>query len=149
MRTKRILHLLTAVVLFVTTGLSAARAQMVIDADNSGHMDAHPAAALEIISSDRGVLIPRMTYLQRQYIPVDSAAEGLLVYQTDRLSGFYLYDGTQWKCLNPIDVPELDEGETLSFAEVAFSGSYNDLKDKPVIKRTVSDKRNYLEVLTL
>ena len=137
MRTKRILHLLTAVVLFVTTGLSAARAQMVIDADNSGRTEAHQAAALEIISSDRGVLIPRMTYLQRQYIPVDSAAEGLLVYQTDRLSGFYLYDGAQWKCLNPIDVPELNEGETLSFAEVAFTGSYNDLKDKPVIPEAI------------
>lgn len=131
---KKLLYLL-AVVMFMTFG--PARAQMVIDADNSGRMDAHPAAALEIISSDRGVLIPRLTYLQRQYIPVDSAAEGLLVYQTDRLSGFYLYDGKAWKCLNPIDVPELDEGETLSFAEVAFSGSYNDLKDKPVIPEAI------------
>ncbi len=121
-----------AIVLFLTA-LPATRAQMVINVDNTGREEPHPAAALEIISSDKGVLIPRMSYLQRQYIPVDSAAEGLLVYQTDRVAGFYLYDGKAWKCLNPIDMPELGEGEQPSFAEVAFSGSYNDLKDKPVI----------------
>ncbi len=134
---KKKLKNIAMAVLLLLTGLPAVRAQIVIDVDNSGRTEAHRSAALEIISSDKGVLIPRMSYLQRQYIPVDSAAEGLLVYQTDRVSGFYLYDGKAWKCLNPIEMPDLGEDETPSFAEVAFTGSYNDLKDKPVIPEAI------------
>ena len=113
------------------------RAQVVLDADNGGRRTAHPAAALEIHSSDRGVLIPRLTYIQRQYVPVDSLSAGLIVYQTDKAAGFYLYDGKAWKCLNPIDLPPADDGEPLTFATVAFTGSYADLKDKPVIPPSI------------
>lgn len=41
-----------------------------------------------------GVLIPRMTQLQRTSIA--SPAEGLLIYQTNLISGFYYYAGGTW-----------------------------------------------------
>ncbi|WP_299335509.1 phage tail protein [uncultured Psychroserpens sp.] len=52
------------------------------------------SAALEITSTDSGILIPRMLVSER--ISITSPAEGLLVYQTDDVSGFYYYNGTHW-----------------------------------------------------
>jgi hypothetical protein len=48
------------------------------------------AAKLEIASTDKGLLIPRMTKVQREAITLSAAANGLLVYQTDDLAGFYV-----------------------------------------------------------
>jgi hypothetical protein len=55
---------------------------------------------LDVVSTNKGVLIPRMTAAQRGAIT--SPAEGLLVYQTNALAGapkgFWYYDGT-WRHL--------------------------------------------------
>lgn len=53
------------------------------------------SAMLEVKATDKGILIPRMTYTQRSGI--SSPAEGLLVYQTDIDEGFYYYDGSSWQ----------------------------------------------------
>lgn len=55
----------------------------------------HSSSALEIKDSTRGILIPRMTMVQRNSI--QNPAEGLMVYQKDSIKGFWYYDGTQWK----------------------------------------------------
>jgi hypothetical protein len=55
----------------------------------------HASAALEIQDSARGVLIPRMTLSQRTSI--QNPAEGLMIYQTDGVKGFWYYDGAIWK----------------------------------------------------
>ncbi len=73
-----------------------ANAQWVLINDGGG--DPVSSAALEIRSTDRGLLIPRMTFLERQAIP--SPVEGLLIYQNDSTKGFYLYDGITWKILD-------------------------------------------------
>ena len=52
------------------------------------------AAKLEIAASDKGLLIPRMTKAQREAITLSSAANGLMVYQTDDVSGFYVNTST-------------------------------------------------------
>ena len=56
------------------------------------------SAALEIQSTDAGILIPRMSEAQRNLIA--SPATGLLVYQTDGASGFYFFDGSAWTSLS-------------------------------------------------
>ncbi|HCE84548.1 MAG TPA: hypothetical protein DEO99_00190, partial [Bacteroidetes bacterium] len=56
------------------------------------------SAALEIQSTDAGILIPRMSEAQRNLIV--SPATGLLVYQIDGASGFYFYDGSAWTSLS-------------------------------------------------
>ena len=51
-------------------------------------------AALDITSTTRGLLIPRMTETQRDAI--SSPATGLMIYQTDGTVGFYYYNGSSW-----------------------------------------------------
>jgi hypothetical protein len=46
------------------------------------------SAKLEIAATDKGLLIPRMTAAQRTAIT--TPANGLLVYQTDSETGFYV-----------------------------------------------------------
>ena len=53
------------------------------------------SAMLDVSSSTKGVLVPRMTAAQRGLIA--SPAAGLMVYQTDAPIGFYYYNGTAWK----------------------------------------------------
>jgi hypothetical protein len=54
-------------------------------------------AVLDLTSTNKGLLIPRMTASERTSI--SSPAIGLFVYQTDQVSGFYYYTGTEWKQL--------------------------------------------------
>ncbi len=49
-----------------------------------------PTAALDVTSTTRGLLVPRM--LQSEKIAIGSPAQGLLIYQTDQTKGFYYYD---------------------------------------------------------
>ncbi|HZV45021.1 MAG TPA: hypothetical protein VFF90_11110, partial [Saprospiraceae bacterium] len=51
-----------------------------------------PSAMLDITSTTKGILFPRMTAAQRMAIP--SPAAGLQVYQTDGTKGIYYFDGT-------------------------------------------------------
>jgi hypothetical protein len=55
------------------------------------------SAMLEVKSTNKGLLIPRLTQTQRGSIP--TPATGLLVYQTDGATGFYFYNGTAWTLL--------------------------------------------------
>jgi hypothetical protein len=55
----------------------------------------HASAALEISGTNKGILIPRISFANRPATP----ATGLLIYQTDIDSGFYYYNGTAWKYL--------------------------------------------------
>jgi hypothetical protein len=55
----------------------------------------HPSAALDISDTSKGILIPRMTMNQR--IAIQNPAEGLMVYQTDSIKGYWYFDGTEWK----------------------------------------------------
>lgn len=50
------------------------------------------SAMLDVKSTDKGMLIPRMTEAQKNLIA--SPATGLLIYQTDGTSGFYFNQGT-------------------------------------------------------
>ncbi len=66
-----------------------------------------PSAMLDISSTSQGLLVPRMTILQRDLIvPTTIASEGLLIYQTDGTNaepkGFYFWSNTvsDWLPLN-------------------------------------------------
>ena len=59
----------------------------------------HPSAEMEVKSTTKGFLPPRMTNAERNSIATPAA--GLLIYQTDAVvnnpSGLYYFDGTAWK----------------------------------------------------
>jgi hypothetical protein len=56
------------------------------------------SAQLEITSTSKGMLIPRMNKSQR--LAITSPAVGLMVYQTDDILGFYYYSGTEWQLMS-------------------------------------------------
>jgi len=87
--------------------------------------DIHPSAELEVKSSTKGFLPPRMTNAERNSIA--APATGLLIYQTDAVAnnpvGLYFYDGTAWR--NGIGVqgevgPKGDKGDK---GETGVTGS--------------------------
>jgi len=66
-----------------------------INTDNS---TADPSAMLDVKSTTKGALVPRMTMTQRDAI--SSPATSLLIYQTDNTPGYYYYDGTAWQAVS-------------------------------------------------
>ena len=62
-----------------------------------GTMTADPSAQLDVTSTKKGFLAPRMTMVQRDSIALrETPATGLLIYQTDNTPGFYYYNGSAW-----------------------------------------------------
>ena len=55
------------------------------------------SAILEMESTDKGVLLPRMTEAEK--LAIVSPATGLTIYQTDSVNGFYYFNGSGW---NPL-----------------------------------------------
>lgn len=86
--------LLIITILFVTTGLSAQN--FAINTDGSS---ANASALLDVKSTAKGVLIPRMTKTEKNAIV--SPATGLLIFQSGPDSvGFHFYNGSQWSWLS-------------------------------------------------
>jgi len=62
------------------------------------------SAQLDVSSSNKGLLTPRMTSAEREAIA--SPANGLLVYQTNAPAGFYFYQAGAWlRLANVNDTP--------------------------------------------
>jgi uncharacterized protein (TIGR02145 family) len=68
--------------------------QVGINTDNSSPDN---SAMLDVKSTSKGFLPPRMTKTQRD--AMTSPATGLVIYQTDNTQGFYYYSGTNWVSL--------------------------------------------------
>jgi len=71
---------------------------------NTTGNDPDTSAMLDVSSTEKGILIPRMTEADRTAIA--SPANGLLVYQNDGTVGFYYFDGTVWKNLSLVNFSE-------------------------------------------
>jgi len=63
-----------------------------------GTITPDPSSLLDITSTTSGVLVPRMTEIQRLAIP--TPATGLLVYQNNNSTGFWYYNGVTWISLS-------------------------------------------------
>lgn len=86
--------LLFIIALFLYTVQTGAQS---VGINNDGSTP-HSSAMLDIKSTDKGVLVPRMNKLQRNSI--GSPAAGLLVFQdAPDSTGFYYYDGNIWQML--------------------------------------------------
>ena len=87
-------RLLTTIVIFISllsTNILFAQAGVAINTDGSS---ANSAALLDVKSTTKGLLIPRMLLTEKNAIA--SPVVGLLVYQTDGTAGFYYYSGAAW-----------------------------------------------------
>lgn len=76
---------------------SYAGAQVAINTDNSAP---NASAMLDIKSTSKGLLPPRLTTAQRTAIA--SPADGLVVYDTDTKSLWYYKGGTGWAVVTPV-----------------------------------------------
>ena len=87
--------LLAIVILFVlVTGSTAQNIFPSSGAAGIGTTLPNGSSLLEVNSTTKGVLFPRMTLSQRNAIV--SPATGLLIYQTDNTPGYYYYYGSGW-----------------------------------------------------
>jgi hypothetical protein len=81
--------------LFSFAAVNTIQAQsLAINTDGS---TANASALLDVKSTTKGMLVPRMDSTERAGII--SPTKGLLVYQTNKDSGFYHFDGTGWVLL--------------------------------------------------
>ncbi len=87
---KHVIYIL--LILFINSSVFSQGAAINID----GTL-AHPSSILDVSSQNKGILIPRMTEAQKLSIP--SPANGLLIYQTDSIVGFWYFDSLQWNQL--------------------------------------------------
>ena len=88
---KRITLLFAAI---LTIASYSAMAQVAITTDGSAAGD---KAMLDVKSTTKGFLPPRMTEAQRDAI--ESPAAGLLIYQTDGNAGLHQYVGSAWSAI--------------------------------------------------
>ena len=86
---KNLLSTGAGIVLFLLYFAPAGHAQMVI-----GGSTPSASAVLDLQSTAKGLLVPRMTQAQRTAI--SSPANSLLIYQTDQDTGFYFYKSNAW-----------------------------------------------------
>ena len=63
-----------------------------------GTTSPNTSSLLEVKSTTKGILIPRITKTQRDAI--NTPATGLLIYQTNSTHGFYYYDGSKWTAVS-------------------------------------------------
>lgn len=79
------------------------------------------SAILDLKSTDKGLLVPRMTSAQKTAIA--SPATGLLIYQTDGTSGFYYYTGAAWIPLSSASVGWSTTGNAGTVAGTNYVGT--------------------------
>lgn len=82
--------------IFFTT-VASLSAQTVIVTDDPTYTTGQATAVLDVKSTSKGFLLPRMTQAQRT--AVASPAQGLMVYQTDGTAGIYYFTNSSWTFL--------------------------------------------------
>jgi uncharacterized protein (TIGR02145 family) len=78
----------------------------------------HSSALLDITSTTKGVLPPRMVSTQRTAI--SSPAIGLLVFQTDSPAGYYYYTGTNWVSIEGVGTGAISSSLCIDFDGNAY-----------------------------
>ncbi len=94
---KSIKQIIISLLIITTLGL---KAQVAINTDGS---DANASAILDVKSTEKGFLPPRMTISQRDAI--SNPTSGLLIYQTNGIAGLYQYDGSAWNLVGNNNIP--------------------------------------------
>lgn len=84
---KKHLAKILSIVFFIMQ--TALHAQTIIVTDDSTYTTGNSSAVLDIKSTSKGLLLPRMTEAQR--LAISNPAEGLIVFQTDKDEALYYY----------------------------------------------------------
>ncbi len=108
---------------------------------NTTGSPANVSAMLDVASTTKGMLIPRMTNAQRNAIV--SPATGLMIFQTDATSGFYYWDGATWQAIG--SGGGSGTVTTVSTGNLApvFTATVNTPTTTPAISYTLSSSAAY------
>lgn len=74
-------------------------------AQNNGRDTSIVSPVLEIKDSSKNQLIPRMTMAER--IAIQNPKEGLMVYQTDTLKGFWYSEDGGWRAVVKVEMADV------------------------------------------
>ena len=85
--------------------------------------DPDSSAILDVQSTDKGMLVPRMTTAQRTNI--NNAATGLLVFDTDT-AGFWFYNSTEWQQVGADNLGDHTAIQNITLNEKYLSGDGDD-----------------------
>ncbi len=109
---KTLLSGVTAIILMIIYFQSTG--QTVVISDDQSYTTGVTSAVLDIKSTERGLIIPRMNMIQRNEIV--SPATGLLIFQTDEIPGFYFNAGTPeqpiWKLIRIVENEDVTKWNT-------------------------------------
>ncbi|MEI7726608.1 MAG: hypothetical protein WCK09_15980 [Bacteroidota bacterium] len=112
--------------LLLLCGFSQVHAQVAVNTDGSAPDN---SAMLDIKSTTKGLLIPRLTVYQRIQLP--SPATGLLIYQHGVDPGFYYNGGTpavpNWKLVGDLGLGWNTTGNSGTDATVNFIGTLDNV----------------------
>ena len=83
---------------------------------NTTGQTADGSAMLDVSSTEKGILIPRLNLSQRNAI--SNPVTGLMIFQTDNTPGFYFYNGTAWVVIGDgaTSINSLHDGITDSYS---------------------------------
>jgi hypothetical protein len=96
------------------------------------------SSILDMVSTSKGMLVPRMTKNQRDAIA--TPATGLLIYVTNGIPGFYYYNGTAWTTVTP-KAGWLLTGNAGTNPAINFIGTAD---AQPLVFKVNSQKAGYL-----
>lgn len=96
------------------------------------------SAMLDIVSTTKGVLIPRMGLANRPASP----ATGLLIYQTDNTPGFYYYTGAAWVAVANASAPTVNMESVIVGPYVAGNPQLGPYFVTPYSSTVLLDKTN-------
>lgn len=101
-------------VLIIMIAYFQSQGQTVVVTDDPTYTTGVTSAVLDIKSTQRGLIIPRMTAAQRNAISLP--VTGLLIFQTDESPGFYYNAGTQeqpvWKLIRIVESEDVSNWNT-------------------------------------
>jgi hypothetical protein len=104
-------HIIYLFVLAISLFFMAADANAQGMSVNTTGAEANASAMLDVASTSKGVLVPRMTGAQKWAIP--TPATGLMIFQTDSTAGFYYYTGSKWSAVGDNSLPAGIDGQVL------------------------------------
>lgn len=95
------------------------------------------SALLDLTSTSKGMLIPRMTAAQKTAIA--SPSTGLLIFQTDAPAGFYYYTGSNWLNISNLGTTNRYIPYSTNFAQYLSGQSLTSLALGTYVSLTSSD----------
>jgi hypothetical protein len=115
-----------------------------------GTTSPNPKSILDISSTSKGILLPRVTSLQRDSIDnsLTSSDVGMMVFQTSPTKGLFYWDGSQWNGLPTISPVTNFNGATLRWDGDEWVATTNLFNQGTTIGIGTTNPKSHLHIHT-